>query len=552
MSARLAGALCLLMLAGCIEITAKDSGTDAGSRPDAGSISDAGSIADGGHFDAGTPDSGAIDSGPGDGGPVDGGNEPVDAGAPDSGSVTNPPDAGLVATSIVIAPANGHTAPGGTLQFTAVVEDQNGANMSGPFTFNWSVDPQAGSISSSGLLTAANTPGGPFNLSAQTAGLTGTATVTIDAPVGGCTSAQVGVWENITPQELNPQYWCGPGTCQPDATHIPTYGAHFAVVDHNNPGTLIMGTDSLGVWKTTACGAQGSWQKISPDGGDLDKGRQWTIAIDPTDSQTMYTTSGYGTEGFYKTTNGGQSWTQMFTQNVYDATGIAFVEKITLDPTPVTGHSHIVASFHSGCIGTPLPGATLDNNGQWGCFAESFDSGVTWSLTTAALPWEGLDGPGQTMVNATTWFYATNSGSGIWKTDTAGVTVDGGNAWYKVYDGNATGSVYISPEGYYYSSGQMSTDGDNWTPIPNCPSMYSVNGSTPIVQAGSNLYFASGPIGPYAFSAPLNPDGTLGSFTPLPYPNGTAIGGAGLDYDSTYFIIYSYNLTSGLWRLRIQ
>jgi hypothetical protein len=114
------------------------------------------------------------------------------------------------------------------------------------------------------------------------------------------------------------------------------------------------------------------------------------------------------------------------------------------------------------------------------------------------------------------------------------------------------GSVYIAPDGVFYSSGQRSTDGEHWTAIPNCPSLYSVNGSTPLVQAGSTMILSSGLISPNGYSAPVNADGGLGPFTTIPFPAGTAWGGSGLDYDATYQIVYSYNLTSGLWRLRVR
>ena len=61
-------------------------------------------------------------------------------------------------------------------------------------------------------------------------------------------------------------------------------------------------------------------------GSALDKGRQWTMAIDPVNSSVLYANSGYGPAGLYKSTNGGVDWTQILPpsiMSVFDAGGFA-------------------------------------------------------------------------------------------------------------------------------------------------------------------------------------------------------------------------------------
>ena len=130
--------------------------------------------------------------------------------------------------------------------------------------------------------------------------------------------------------------------------------------------------------------------------------------------------------------------------------------------------------------------------------AESQDGGSTWSLTTSGYPWVNSDGPGQTMVNATTWYYGTNSSNGLFRTTTGDVSVNGAPAWTLLTQPQiqqAIGSVYIAKDGSFYSginySVAHSTDGINWTPISGeyAPAaLFSQNGSSPIVDTGTTLY----------------------------------------------------------------
>ena len=90
-----------------------------------------------------------------------------------------------VLTTITVAPASASVQTGASQQFTATAKDQNGQPMSPQPAFTWGVDPGAGTIDSNGKFTAGATAGGPFSVTAQAGGKTGSASVTVTAPPPG-------------------------------------------------------------------------------------------------------------------------------------------------------------------------------------------------------------------------------------------------------------------------------------------------------------------------------------------------------------------------------
>jgi hypothetical protein len=424
-------------------------------------------------------------------------------------------------------------------------------------------------------------------------------------PVATC-SGTAGTWQNITPPALDMSNWCSVdfSTCNVGTNpsgKVGTYGTTDFLIDEASSGTVYLGTSQLGIWKTTDCGA--SWAHINTgnngtdvNGGSvagslLDGGRQWTMLMDPTNSQVLYATAGYGAGGIFRSTDGGVDWSQILPTSIMNRTQYpGFIEKITMDPT---NHLHLLASFHTICTGTALPGAPLADNGNnvsvvsttsstptgastgyqgWGCLAETTDGGTTWSLTTSGYPWVNSDGPGQTMVNATTWFYGTNGPQGLWRTTTGGVAVNGSPAWTQVNlytnDAGATqplastiGSVYVAGDGSFYSGGNYaivhSTDGVNWTQLSGqyAPALGSQNGSSPIVDTGTTIYITgsgsnwSAPVSAiqgYKSSAP-----TSGLFTKMTSPT-QAAGGLWIKYDPVNHMLYTSNNLTGFWRLKTQ
>jgi hypothetical protein len=83
-------------------------------------------------------------------------------------------------TSVVVSPASASVATSATQQFTATARDQFTANLTTQPTFTWSVS-GGGTVSSTGLFTAGTSAGGPYTVTAQSAGTSGTASVTVTA-----------------------------------------------------------------------------------------------------------------------------------------------------------------------------------------------------------------------------------------------------------------------------------------------------------------------------------------------------------------------------------
>jgi hypothetical protein len=358
----------------------------------------------------------------------------------------------------------------------------------------------------------------------------------------------VGVWENITPPGTGFPNWCTPqwnATCpgpgdRTDGGTLATYGTNAVAVDPNNAGTVYLGTSSLGFFKSTDCGA--TWAHISTgmNGNQIDQGRNWSLVIDPMDSQVIYTTAGYASGDVWKSTNGGVDWQAMLTAEVRTALAGGFVEKIAMDPT---NHLHLVVSAHGAC--------TISGMNS-GCLAESKDGGETWSLTGSAESW--TEGDGQTIVNDTTWFFGSLFG-GIWRTDSAGAS------WTQVYSGNADGNVYVASDGTFYSCGGSSllrsVDGVSWSPLANSKQCGgNSNGGAMIAGDGQTMFTSNGsglgwmqtqpPAGGWYYSTTeTNPT----TWMSLNSPTTMLSGGISIAYDKDHHMLYSSNYVAGFWRV---
>jgi hypothetical protein len=146
-----------------------------------------------------------------------------------------------------------------------------------------------------------------------------------------CALSPVGTWDNITPPVVAAQLPSpgGPGLC--------TFDVQTFVLDPVNPAVIYLGSCQLGLWKSTDCGT--SWAKINTgmNGDQLDAGREWSMAIDPSNHGTVYAVSGYNTIGpstLYKSTNGGVDWVQMWppTDPTVAEGTTSFVGGVSMDP----------------------------------------------------------------------------------------------------------------------------------------------------------------------------------------------------------------------------
>jgi hypothetical protein len=341
---------------------------------------------------------------------------------------------------------------------------------------------------------------------------------------------EVGVWEEVTPPIAD----------------LGDYGTSRFAVDPVNSGTVYLGTSSLGIWKTTDCGA--SWVHINTgaDGGSdaathcptsawtghncaelLDTGRQWTLVLDPVDTEVLFANNGYGagSAGLFKSTNGGVDWYEVWppADGVPDGT-TGFVGDVRMDPE---NHLHLLLGFHEASG-----------------IAQSTDGGESWSVV------EGWSGFGSWFIDSTTWLSAKDEG--IWRTSDSGVS------WNKVANansaGHATGFIYESKSGAYYLGSQegvvRSEDGIDWAVIPNSGKFVK-----DIVGDGNTIYASSfgvcfdygTDLKPYKTSA--DDDGL--TWTEMDSPGFTQ-GADKLGYDVDHHIFYSSNCKRGFWRVRTE
>jgi len=339
--------------------------------------------------------------------------------------------------------------------------------------------------------------------------------------VSACPAAgnadSVGKWTNVTPQGVS---------IDPNFKGFNT-GVNAFVFDPSNTATLYLGTCTQGIWKSTDCGS--TWVHINTGtlGSDIDKGRVWTMAVDPVDPKVVYTNAGYGPPGLFKSTDGGVNWTQLFPTGSEFATQVdyAFVEFMAMDPMD---HKHLVVSTHATCHGA-ADGPT--------CFAETMDAGATWRLIKVD-PTMGYEAVGHVILNRTTWLNFT--GTGIFATQ------DSGKTWAKTFDVgglNQTGEIYKADDGNYYSSSfggvAKSADGLKWTLIDGSPHAGALAGD------GTTMFTSAREANPPYMTA--NGDYTQWA----DYPATDVKKGSWLmRYDKDHHLLYTSNETGGFWRVQ--
>jgi hypothetical protein len=352
--------------------------------------------------------------------------------------------------------------------------------------------------------------------------------------VGTCEAlGDVGQWEEITPPEVSLP---GPADCP--------FGTNSFVVDPVNEGTVYLGTCNQGIWKSTDCGS--SWVHINTGRGAeaLDRARQWTFAIDPTQPDVLYTNAGYGgggSNGFFKSTNGGVDWDEIWPP-AGDPAWAGVVEygfggSISMDPLDPR---HLLISFHARCLGAHADA----------CLGESRDGGESWRVVDGGPGWEGGEGQAAWIVEGDSWLWGSSS-NGLWRTANAG------ESWELIDPtlvGHGGGQLYRAANGAYYLAGQegvlRSEDGRSWSVVPSSGGL-----SYGMVGDGRTLYTSS-----FAVCFEWNPDGlqpyltspeddglTWTEMASPPFPQGGSLG-----YDLANEILYSSNCQNGFHRVRMR
>jgi hypothetical protein len=357
--------------------------------------------------------------------------------------------------------------------------------------------------------------GGAAGSGGGTPGSGGSGGAPIVHTVGACDGLQgVDQLENITP----------PGA------DLSSSGITQVALDGVHAGTLFVGTDRRGLFKSTNCGA--SWVKVNTgrNGNVLDSGTLWFVVIDPVDSNLLYASSLYGSDAsLFQSKNGGVDWDSLFPKGseIAETVEYNFFQWASMDPTD---HKHLLVSFHANCKGPTGPE----------CLAETKDSGATWRLFKGPLSAWG-EGVGPIILGSSTWLLASGQ-DGVFYSNNSGAS------WEKVAQG-IFGPLYRTAGGEYFGGSdygtQHSTDGHTWKVVPNAPRVFAVTGDGKRLFSGARYLDAS----QQPFYTSSENDGT--KWTSIRSPN-IADGSVRLAVDADHHLLYSANTKSGLWRMVTQ
>jgi len=342
-------------------------------------------------------------------------------------------------------------------------------------------------------------------------------------PVGPCSALPApGTWTLVTPPG---------GVTETDAL----------VVDPLVSSTVWLGTRGTGLFKSADCGAHWMQVNTGQNGTSMQTGAIQSMAVDPVQAGAIYATAVGGSEGLWKSSNGGIDWVQLFPpgSNVAAAVPGAAINSIAMDPLD---HTHLVVSMHAACVS---PYGTV-------CLAESKDAGATWRVFTVAAPgthWTQPEpGAGVFILGASTFLFGTTN-DGLW------LTTDDGVSWSNVTPTGTTGAtggglinqpMSASAAGIYYMASRQgiskSLDGRTWSLIPSSPAS-----TLGFVLGGGALYASNGST--LGYSSALQNDDSVWTPVGPPPPPVSSQGGAYLSYDRTRRLLYSSNLGGGAWRL---
>jgi hypothetical protein len=367
--------------------------------------------------------------------------------------------------------------------------------------------------------------GGAAGTGGTSGGTGGTIVHPPPKPCPGAGSSAIGEWQNLVPPGVHIEASYG---------GFNTGTVSFAL-DPSDTRIVYLGTHGQGIYKSSDCGASWDMVNTGQNGVAVGSGRNWTMAVDPSDGNVVYANSGYGNwqaGGFFKSTNAGVDWTQLLgAGSDFDKYVPAdFVEFVALDPT---NPKHLLVSAHNACTG-PYAGSGT-------CYATSTDAGASWTMLSAD-PNMGYEAVGQTMIDANTWIYY---GWGVF------ITKDAGKTWTKTVNNNLvmnqTGAQYKADDGNYYlpsSNGVLkSKDLMTWTAIPNSPHASSLAGDGTTMFLSNNQDASA----PYFVST-----GDYSVWNRYPGPAGLTKGSWLMRYDRDHNLLYTSNETGGFWRVQTK
>lgn len=340
-----------------------------------------------------------------------------------------------------------------------------------------------------------------------------------------------GKWVRISPSKVS---------VNPTAFNHANFGFQALAVDPKS-GAVYVGTCYQGLWKSTNRGK--TWAKVNTGTGGsmLDSGRLWSLVIDPTNPQVMYTTAGYGVGGVLKSTDGGKDWTNLLdsSSTAEKALRSADIASLAIDPA---NHNHLIASFH-GVL-----------SGQYsfkGPVIESKDGGQSWTIHP--IP-GGLGYPNYVhfLNNASTWLLGSTS-KGLWRTTNAGAT------WTQVSQESVTdggNQTFRAKNGYWYepSFGSLQRSTNNGRTWKSVAPQFVIAPFMSVIGDGTRLYTQIAETGgdrtkrQFYYTSPER-DGIRWA----QYGGQTFFDGPmSMAYDPVRHIVYSSNWEAGVWKLQVR
>jgi hypothetical protein len=408
-----------------------------------------------------------------------------------------------------------------------VVPAAGGAKATGGSSGSGGAKATGGSSGSGGAVGSGGTSG--------SGGIPGTGGTVTPPPakVNDCSGLGAeGVFEDVTPPEVKAAFGTGKDG-----------GGTFAIAaDPVNQGTVYVGTLFQKVWKTTDCGA--NWTHISTgrNGSEVDAGMNWTFAVDPVEPNVVYTNSGYGWNGLFKSLNGGVDWDPVWPPpsqpELAKAFTYNFANVVAIDPSD---HQHILLTFHESCL-SPHPAT---------CIAETLDAGSTWRLIDGQAGWNGNEGQVIFFLESSkAWLWGSSS-NGFWRTS------DSGASWQAIpgmTTSHRQGSGLVrTTAGAFFVAGADgiwgSPDGvaSTWKLAPNTGPI--VGG---LVTDGSTMFsctcYSANFCDAARYLRSAESDGLKWTQIPSPKFND----GGTLAYDKGHHLLFSSNFQVGLWRVVVR
>jgi hypothetical protein len=171
-----------------------------------------------------------------------------------------------------------------------------------------------------------------------------------------------------------------------------------------------------GVWKSTDYGVTWAECNTGTNGDQMSNGCPWYADLDhnpnrdPATPPTIISSQGYGSGGIWKSTDGGVSWAQIWSNNMFHADGTPWSVDNFMNGAVICGASgtdHLLASHH---------------NSGYGIF-ETKDGGGTWKElgNTVAFNMGGHDSR-TIVIDEKTWVIDLMNNGGIQRTTDGGVT----------------------------------------------------------------------------------------------------------------------------------